>query len=323
MIENLSFVVIAKNEEFAIKKCLESINKLKLENCEVICVDSGSKDHTLENMMLFKDKISNFSVIKLQGELNASVARNAGLKFASKDYVFYVDGDVELNSLFIEKALYKIRGKEADACTGILHEIVYSENYKSVLKEKYIRKKCRNEQIVRASGGIFIMKNDISNEIGPWDENFFRAQDFEYTLRLSKNYKLISIPFSMGIHHTCLFTNREFGFFWKGHSKFMGNILRDNINNSKNLIELLRRNRGPVTGLFQYFLLIFFIVLNVSFQFYAFNLIILFADIFFGLIKKQSFRNYIIENYLTSLFIFLGFFHKSSKNLNYQVTKVV
>ena len=167
------------------------------------------------------------------------------------------------------------------------------------------------------------MKNNISNEIGLWNENFFRAQDFEYTLRLSKNYKLISIPYSMGIHHTRLFANREFSFFWNGHSKFMGNIIRDNINNPKNLIELLRRNRGPVTGLFQYFLIIFFSILNMSIEFYILNLIILFADISFGLIKKQSFRNYIIENYLTSLFIFLGFFHKSSKNLNYQVTKVV
>ena len=47
---NISFIIIAANEEFAIKKCLESIDKLPLVNCEIICIDSSPNDYTIDIM---------------------------------------------------------------------------------------------------------------------------------------------------------------------------------------------------------------------------------------------------------------------------------
>tara|TARA_B110000908_G_C10250609_1_gene451797 strand:+ start:1893 stop:2864 length:972 start_codon:yes stop_codon:yes gene_type:complete len=322
MINNISFIVIAKNEDFAIKKCLESICNFSLSNCEVICVDSGSTDNTLGIMLSYKDKISNLSVLKLEGELNASVARNAGLKYVSKKYVFYVDGDVELNSGFIHEAIKRITDGQADGCTGILHEVIYSADYKTTVKEKFIRKNCNTEQVVKAAGGIFIVKHSAIKKIEPWDENYFRAQDFEYTLRFSKKHKLVSIPYSMGVHHTKLYTEREFSFFKNGHSMYMGNIIFNNLNKFSNIRELLRRNRGPMTGLLCYTLVILISISQLDLKYYLFPLSLFTFDIIIGLIKNKNIKNYIIENYITSIFIFFGFFYIKKRKLKYNVTEI-
>jgi glycosyltransferase involved in cell wall biosynthesis len=53
MIRHLSFIVIARNEAFAIDKCLASIAAMPMTECEVICVDSASTDDTLEYEKLY------------------------------------------------------------------------------------------------------------------------------------------------------------------------------------------------------------------------------------------------------------------------------
>ena len=61
-IEGVSFIVIALNEEYGIRKCLSSISKMTLANCEVICVDSNSSDYTLEVMLSFTNIIENLKI---------------------------------------------------------------------------------------------------------------------------------------------------------------------------------------------------------------------------------------------------------------------
>ena len=134
MIANVSFIVIARNEAFAVEKCLESIAVMPLKDCEVICVDSDSTDETLEVMKRHVGKIDNLRIIQCSGYLNAAVARNAGIEYATKDYIFFVDGDVELYPEFICEALDRIDSGKADAVTGKLIEIQYSPDYTNEIK---------------------------------------------------------------------------------------------------------------------------------------------------------------------------------------------
>ena len=166
--------------------------------------------------------------------------------------------------------------------------------------------------------------NSISaiKKIEPWDENYFRAQDFEYTLRFSKKHKLVSIPYSMGIHHTQLYAEREFSFFKNGHSMYMGNIIFNNLNKFSNIRELLRRNRGPMTGLLFYMLVILTSVFQLDFKCYFFPLSLFSFDIIIGLIKNKNIKNYIIENYISSIFIFFGFFYIKKRKLKYNITEI-
>jgi len=104
-IKNVSFIVIALNEERAIGKCLDSTADLSMTNCQVICVDSDSKDMTLKIMMSYTDKIDNMEIYKVTGDVNASIARNIGIKAAVKKYILFLDGDTEINGEFIIESI--------------------------------------------------------------------------------------------------------------------------------------------------------------------------------------------------------------------------
>ena len=92
----LSAVVLTKNEEKNIERCLKSIDFCD----EIIVVDDYSTDNTLEKIRNPKSEIQNKSKIQIfQRKLNNDFAsqRNFGLNKASNDWVLFIDADEEIS----------------------------------------------------------------------------------------------------------------------------------------------------------------------------------------------------------------------------------
>ena len=74
-----------------IQSLMESLGRFK-EQCEIICVDDGSSDDTLERLKEYAKTNLVINVVALQHN-GVSNARNVGLKKASGRYVTFVDSD--------------------------------------------------------------------------------------------------------------------------------------------------------------------------------------------------------------------------------------
>jgi len=321
-IKNVSFIVIALNEEYPVSKCLSSINKMKLSNCEVICIDSNSSDNTLEIMLSFKDKIENLIIYKIYGDVNAAIARNVGIKSANRKFIFFVDGDIELEQEFICLALKKIEKENYMAVTGDLSEIHYSSGYKSVLKKIESRCCLSKEKDIHFSGGNFIAKKEAIDNIGFFNENLKKNQDRDFTLRLSSKYKMVAIPNRLGIHHTIPYydNNRIKVSIINQHGIYVGRTLRNNINNLRGVGSVIAAETGISYGLLFYLLLCLSILL--------FNKILMtlvpvmfIADIVYGIKQKKSIYHRIVSHYIHPIFVIKGFFYLTDKN-HYSVEKV-
>jgi glycosyltransferase involved in cell wall biosynthesis len=83
--EGLSVCMIVRNEEDYLRGCLESINGLA---DEIIIVDTGSTDKTIEIAREFTDKIFNFEWVD-----DFSKARNYSISKASKSWILVLDAD--------------------------------------------------------------------------------------------------------------------------------------------------------------------------------------------------------------------------------------
>ena len=249
IIKDVSFIVIARNESFAIEKCLASIASMPLNGCEVICVDSDSTDNTQEVMKGYIGRIDNLRIVHCSGYVNAAVARNAGMRYATKQYIFFVDGDVELYPDFIFEALNRIQSGRADAVTGKLLEIQCTSDYQKEIRRVERRKYMIREKTCIMTGGIFVASRELVERVGEWDSNFWRLQDFDYTLRISQVGTLLQLPQFIGIHHTQEFHDRAWEHFWKGYPLLYGRLLRKNLCVPKFAIMLLRGNRGFTTFL--------------------------------------------------------------------------
>lgn len=91
-IMKFSVIVPIYNISSYIDQCVESIINQTYKNIEIILVNDGSKDKSLEKIREWESRDTRIIVIdKPNGGLSS--ARNEGLKHATGDYVFYVDGD--------------------------------------------------------------------------------------------------------------------------------------------------------------------------------------------------------------------------------------
>lgn len=98
------------NSEMYLKESLDSILNQTYENIEVICVDDGSEDHSLDILNYYVKKDSRVRVYT-QDNKGPSAARNRALDNAEGEYISFVDSDdfLQLNAyeILVECALQK------------------------------------------------------------------------------------------------------------------------------------------------------------------------------------------------------------------------
>ena len=90
---DLSFIVPVYNAVNSIKKCVESLLQQVGEyKIEIILVDDGSHDESLDIIRKYEEKYDYISVIH-QENMGISGARNTGLEYAKGNYIALVDND--------------------------------------------------------------------------------------------------------------------------------------------------------------------------------------------------------------------------------------
>lgn len=96
----ISVVIPIYNSSEYLRECLDSIVNQTLQDFEVICVNDGSTDASLDILKEYEARDSRFVVVsqKNQGQ---SVARNNGMQMAQGEYILFVDSDdlLELNAM--------------------------------------------------------------------------------------------------------------------------------------------------------------------------------------------------------------------------------
>lgn len=87
----LSFIIICKDEEKNIQKCLESILSQSQKHDEIIVVDTGSHDKTKEIVLNSYNK--KVKLINLTWNDDFAEIRNTAIIFSNKKWIFFVDAD--------------------------------------------------------------------------------------------------------------------------------------------------------------------------------------------------------------------------------------
>jgi len=324
MIQDLTIIVIARNEAFGIKKCLGSIERMYLKNCQVVCVDSGSTDETPKLMKEFLKVIPFMEAYSIKGYSNAAIARNVGVEKTLKDHIFFVDGDVEIDSGFLIAGMNCLKNG-VDCVTGGLREFQYSADFGEVRRVIDDRFYIKATESIYASGGCFLVKKSIVDEIGFFDERLERSQDYDFTLRITRRHTMKAIPYNMGIHHTVGYddTQKMRTHLNKMQAVFFGNAIRNNLNNIRGIAWLLlKRERGiAFGGALLFFSLVCLIIFGSPVL--LLFLSILFLDLLYGIAKKDkiSYRFYL--HYLFPVMTFFGLLHIVDKRAKNDVEEIV
>jgi len=94
-----SFIIPTLNEESNIDFCLKSLINQTLDNFEVIIVDGGSKDKTIE---IAKSYGFNVIAVEKRRPHDVSSAKNIGVKRCTGSHVFFLDADMAVGPNCLE-----------------------------------------------------------------------------------------------------------------------------------------------------------------------------------------------------------------------------
>jgi len=109
----LSFVVPFYNSTLKSARLLSTLRGVTAGDVQVVCVDDGSCDTTLESLHGFAAEAAIPVVVLSQDNRGPGGARNTGLSAAQGEYVWFVDSDDDINLEAIE-LLRGIRGEDFD-----------------------------------------------------------------------------------------------------------------------------------------------------------------------------------------------------------------
>ena len=97
----ISIIVPVYNLENYIEKTIEQLISQTYKNLEIILVDDGSTDKSLELCNTFAKRDNRILVVHQKNQ-GVSVARNTGIKHATGEYIGFFDGDDDIESDIFE-----------------------------------------------------------------------------------------------------------------------------------------------------------------------------------------------------------------------------
>ena len=113
----ISIIIPAYNAERWIEECIESVRLQTYSKIELIVIDDGSTDNTLEVARKSVVDMKNAKVIHTENG-GVCCARNRGINEAKGDYVFFLDADDVLFRSAISDLYNEIGDHEADIVIG-------------------------------------------------------------------------------------------------------------------------------------------------------------------------------------------------------------
>ncbi len=111
----VSVILPVYNTEKYLPECLDSIINQSLRDIEIICIDDGSTDSSLQILKEYAEKDKRIVVLE-QKNSGAGIARNKGMEVAKGKYLSFLDSDDFFEPEMLEKAYIKCEEENADFC---------------------------------------------------------------------------------------------------------------------------------------------------------------------------------------------------------------
>lgn len=98
---------------YNLEKCLNSIINQTYKNLEIICIDDGSPDNSIEILNTFTKKDNRIKIIRQENQ-GLSGARNTGIKNATGKYIMFIDSDDWIEPDMVELMVVKMQKDDLD-----------------------------------------------------------------------------------------------------------------------------------------------------------------------------------------------------------------
>lgn len=200
----VSIIVPVYNAEKYLEECIDSLINQTYENIEIILVNDGSTDNSL-NICKEYEKYTNLRVITQENQ-GVSTARNKGLETSTGEYIMFVDSDDYIEPNMVEEMIKGVINSDMVICE-------YNEKYQNSIIPIKIRSDLNKINAKEAilltfdtAGGylwnkIFKKETIIKNNF-KFDSNIHMLEDQLFVIKYMSKINEITII------HKCLYNYR-------------------------------------------------------------------------------------------------------------------
>lgn len=157
----VSVIMPAYNCEKHVVEAINSVLAQTYQNWELLVLDDGSKDNTLQIIEEFSKNDPRIKALPNGKNMGVSATRNRGIDLASGEWIAFLDSDDMWNPKKLEKQLEVAEKKEAEFLfTGSSYINEQGEPFKGLFEvpEKVTYKKLRNQNVISCSSVIIKRK---------------------------------------------------------------------------------------------------------------------------------------------------------------------
>lgn len=189
----ISVIIPVFNCEKYVSEAVESVLLQTYQDFEVIVVNDGSTDNTEEVLKAYFDRI----IYIYQENKGIAAARNTGIRASKGKYLAFLDSDdIWEKDKLDGQVIFLNTNKEFD----LVYEDYIPFNDKGLIRDHFSILK----DFPRPSGNIFkplilstlfptstvIVKRDVLDDLGIFDESFKMGEDYELWLRIAGKYNI-------------------------------------------------------------------------------------------------------------------------------------
>jgi len=190
----LSIITVNLNNKAGLEKTVQSVVSQTFKDYELIIIDGFSNDGSQDVITQYENYITYWVSEKDKGTYHAM---NKGIVVAKGEYCFFLNSGDYLVSNNLFKELFKL-DINADIVSGNVLKIRNNGKHRTIRPhdKPTLHKLCIHSLPHQAS----LIKHELFNEIGLYNETFRIVSDFEFFLKaivvFQKSYQKIDIDFS-------------------------------------------------------------------------------------------------------------------------------
>jgi glycosyltransferase involved in cell wall biosynthesis len=192
----ISVIIPVFNGEKTLQETIESVLNQNWRDFELLIINDGSEDATLEIVARFKD-----SRIKIFSYPNAgqSTSRNRGIGLATGEYISFIDADDLWTPDKLEAQLRALqenpKAAVAYSWTDWIDESgqLLGQGSHNTEQGKVFAKLLLNDFV--ANGSNALIRRQALTEVGGFDASVTPAEDWDMWLRLAVHYEFVAVPY--------------------------------------------------------------------------------------------------------------------------------
>ena len=192
----ISVIVIGKNEGERLDACLASAEQaLGPLSHELIYVDSHSTDDSLAIARAHGARC----FLPEETDTTAGLGRYIGTQAARGEYLLFLDGDMQLQPGFVERAMLRMAAGGCDGVCGIRTDHYMKDGQVVSVCENYFG--CTQERVAPEFGGAIFLTADALQKSGGWAADTIACEESELHARLlAAGCTIVELPVPMIIH---------------------------------------------------------------------------------------------------------------------------